>query len=157
MPIVCLLPLATVINSSSPTVSDYHASIWVYMEPPLGTISCCLPFLSRLFGAKVMRGLRHLTNRMTKGTSKGSARVPSDNSSTQPNKYGTHPARGDTSMEARQDLLPDSRDIHLTTTTTVMRSAPVEEGHEMSSYRLSVTSPAKAMSKSKSESTSSLV
>ncbi|KAJ4303193.1 hypothetical protein N0V90_002086 [Kalmusia sp. IMI 367209] len=136
-------------------ISDYHASIWVFAEPPLATISCCLPFMTRLFGAKVVKGLRNMTNRATKGSTNNSyGNTPSNNSTALTGKFETSQAIRVPSTDGREDLLPPPSQIRKVTVTTVKSRELRNEEHEMGSYR-SVAAPAKSLPKSIS--TTSLV
>ncbi|KAI1384396.1 uncharacterized protein F4822DRAFT_415016 [Hypoxylon trugodes] len=132
-------------DESNLGISDYNASIWVYIEAPLATISCCLPFLSRLFGIKSTQFVKRIKSHITKGSDTGAMRIHSENSS----------GPADISLEDHKHLVPQSQSIHMNTTTTVESRVAGQGVHDMNSYNFSVAAPARTLSRG--EPTTSLV
>jgi len=137
-------------------ISDYRASIWVYIEAPLATVSCCLPFLSRMFGVKALDVFHKITSHMSKGSTKASSRTPSEDSNAGSNMYESKPgwASGDNTL-VEQGLPQEYPNIHMTTTTSVRSGSLTEQGPEMGSYQFSITSASAIIPKN--ESTHALV
>ncbi|KAI7775064.1 hypothetical protein LA080_007400 [Diaporthe eres] len=133
-------------------VSNFNASIWVYIEIPLATISCCLPFLSRPLGTKIARSLRTFRTRITGRTSKDSSPANSKGKSSGWGSYDSSPETMNSQSYPIQGLSHDGRNIHLSTTTTVdSRPMPNPYGTETVSYGYTVEAPAKGRDKSDSE------
>lgn len=132
--------------------SVYDASIWLYLEPPMGIISSCLPFLSRVWGARAMKGVKALTNRVgsNKGGSKGDSTGASNNVSRFVALESTH---GETGSHWEDDHQTDKRNIRKTTTTMV-HGQEANESLELRPYEFSVNG---ALKTSRTESQNSLV
>ncbi|CAG9972526.1 unnamed protein product [Clonostachys byssicola] len=133
----------------------YYASIWIYIEPPMAIISCCLPFLSRVWGARAMRGVKSLTNRVT-NSSKGGAKDSSTGASNNQSRFmALESSPGETSRhwDDRHQTSMDSRNIRKTTTTMV-HGHDANPAMELRPYEFSVNG---AQRTARTESQNSLV
>jgi hypothetical protein len=130
-------------------ITDYEASVWIFAEPPLAVISCCLPFLSRLFGTRALQGIRRVRNYVSRGTSNSMTPLPDHDSSRET-------GQGSFSASARSGSKPYSH-IRKVTTTTMESRAASAEAHEMELYKVSITRPQNSASAGRPDSQSSLV
>ncbi|KAH7310794.1 hypothetical protein B0I35DRAFT_439711 [Stachybotrys elegans] len=132
--------------------SVYDASIWIYIEPPMGIISSCLPFLSSIWGARAMKGVKYIRNRVTthRGESKGDSSGASNNGS---RFVALDSAHGESGPHWEDQNHLDSRMIRKTTTTMV-HGQEANDSLEMRPYEVTVNGTVKT---AKTESQNSLV
>ncbi|KAG9240249.1 hypothetical protein BJ878DRAFT_305730 [Calycina marina] len=129
-------------------ISDYNASIWVYIETPLATISCCLPFLSRMFGSKVTGMFTSITSRLS---SKKSGSYPSQGSILNGSRGKSQrlsggsalssPGEGQRSFSDEHERRPKYQQIKMTTTASVDSRSVKGEDVELG-YRTHIIAPA---------------
>ncbi|KAI0810571.1 hypothetical protein GGR55DRAFT_695275 [Xylaria sp. FL0064] len=101
---------------------DYEGSLWVYLEAPLAVISCCLPFLRRLFGENVVKLLDMAAIRRKMNSVDESGSLSSQDGKISAEKHEArhaYTASEDTDTNMLEPIHPSMRAIQLTTTTTV--------------------------------------
>ncbi|PSN67692.1 hypothetical protein BS50DRAFT_675746 [Corynespora cassiicola Philippines] len=116
-------------------VGEAYSALWTRLEPPLATISACLPFLARIFSRGVVRGIRHITNRA--GTNKSSQQSGDSNVRGGPKSH--YKTLSGTELPT---VSTNSRnDIHKTTTTTVNSHHDDKGDCELGLLSTTVTAP----------------
>ncbi|KAK2589865.1 hypothetical protein QQS21_012456 [Conoideocrella luteorostrata] len=125
-------------NETNIGIADYNASIWVFIEIPIATISCCLPFLTRIFSIKAMEVINKISTRVRPSkaskaskTSRGTEKESFSNKSRQ--------SKLSASAQRHYQQPQDRHNIYMTTTTSVSHESAVTQYPGMASNGYAAT------------------